>query len=740
MKIRAYLSLLAAAVAVPVAVVSLWSLAMLGASGRESAMQAMHETVRAVSMSVDRELAASESRLHILAISDELEEGRLADLHSNMLRAIHQAGDSQMLLVDENGRAVVNTAARWGARLPPVATREQMAQLFARNQEYFSDLVVGPLTGKPSVAVFMPVALKNGRRYALVESISPALFERVLREEKVESEATLGLIDRSGKFIARNLRHDSMMGKPAREELMAAAAQNPRGAVRHKTWEGLDSWDTYAHTRRGNYLVALAVPVHDIEGAGHRAIAMAALGFATALLLASFFAWLFGRRLVSAIDHVARDSARLARGEAPQMMETGVHEMQRLQLALRRAAGLIREERSSRQAAEQERQRLLEVEQRARLSAEEENKSKDAFLAMLGHELRNPLSAISAGITVIQAAGAHTEVAARANEIIARQSAHLERIVDDLLDAARMLAGKITLVKQRVNLEEALSACIEALRAAGRLEHYQLDISSQPLRVDADPARIDQIINNLLNNALKYTPAGGHIRVTLAVEGGYAVLTVRDDGIGMRPELLEHVFDPFVQGKVSLDRAQGGLGVGLTLVKKLVELHGGSVMADSAGEGAGSQFTVRLPLAVQAPPAPGEDGLTTVPEAAALLFVEDNADAREMTAELLRLSGYRVTAVANGMDALRVARADSFVAAVIDIGLPDISGYELARQLRQWPQSRGIGLIALTGYGLESDIRQAREAGFDHHLVKPVNHQRLVQAIESARSSRSHTA
>jgi CheY-like chemotaxis protein len=180
--------------------------------------------------------------------------------------------------------------------------------------------------------------------------------------------------------------------------------------------------------------------------------------------------------------------------------------------------------------------------------------------------------------------------------------------------------------------------------------------------------------------------------------------------------------------------------VGLTLVKKLVELHGGSVRAESPGEGAGSRFTVRLPLTAPSRPEPvgGEKGVTH--EEAALLFVEDNADAREMTTELLRLSGYRVTAVANGLDALRAARSQTFVAAVIDIGLPDIDGYELARQLRQAPETRGLGLVALTGYGLASDIQCARDAGFDHHLVKPVNHQKLVQAIENARASRSHTA
>ncbi|MDB5742100.1 MAG: hypothetical protein JWR68_415 [Polaromonas sp.] len=246
-----------------------------------------------------------------------------------------------------------------------------------------------------------------------------------------------------------------------------------------------------------------------------------------------------------------------------------------------------------------ERELLLISEQGARRVAEEQNNSKDAFLAMLGHELRNPLSAISAGLTVIQRAGPASDKAARAFDIIRRQNTHLVRMVDDLLDTARMLAGKIALEQKPVHLDEAIAACIAALETAGRTKAHRVTLSAQPVRLYADPVRLDQVATNLITNALKYTLPGGEIEVAVRHEGTQAVFSVADNGIGMSARLIQGVFEPFVQGERAIDRSEGGLGIGLTLVRKLVELHGGSVTATSAGEGLGSLFTVRLPIAAE---------------------------------------------------------------------------------------------------------------------------------------------
>ncbi|HVL75451.1 MAG TPA: hybrid sensor histidine kinase/response regulator, partial [Noviherbaspirillum sp.] len=308
---------------------------------------------------------------------------------------------------------------------------------------------------------------------------------------------------------------------------------------------------------------------------------------------------------------------------------------------------------------------------------------------------------------------------------------HLERIVDDLLDTARMMAGKITLEKKRIDLAEAVGACLRALQAGGRVDGHAIRTALEPVWIDADPARIDQVVNNLLTNALKYTPAGGSIHASVWAQDGCAVFEVADDGLGMAPELLARVFDPFVQGERSLDRAQGGLGIGLTLVRKLVELHGGSVEAASAGPGMGSSFVVRLPLAAAdsacTESAAGRPGRTRC-----VLLVEDNPDVLESTAAVLELADYRVIKARSGTEGLQCALAHAVDVAIVDVGLPDIDGYEVARRLRASSSARGIRLVALTGYGAPEDVRRALDAGFDTHLVKPMNLQRLLQALEEA--------
>jgi signal transduction histidine kinase/ActR/RegA family two-component response regulator len=382
------------------------------------------------------------------------------------------------------------------------------------------------------------------------------------------------------------------------------------------------------------------------------------------------------------------------------------------------------------QKAAEDRAQLLERERNARQLAEEQNRSKDAFLAMLGHELRNPLSAISAGVAVIKAAGPNSDAAARAHEIIARQSNHLERIVDDLLDTARMLEGKITLEKRPADLAEAVRACLQSLESTGWTKGYTLDVALTPATLKADPARVDQIVNNLLTNALKYTPGGGKIDVTVAQEGAQAVLRISDNGIGIPADLIDRIFDPFVQGERSLDRSQGGLGIGLTLVRKLVELHGGIIVAESAGHGRGSTFTVRFPLAAEQEESDMPRMATDQVRRSTVLVIEDNPDALEMTAAMLTLSNYRVLRATNGREGIDMAKTEQPDVVVIDIGLPDLNGYEVARRMRADAATRTMRLIALTGYGSPEDVRSAITAGFETHMVKPVNFDRLVGAIE----------
>jgi two-component system, sensor histidine kinase len=367
-----------------------------------------------------------------------------------------------------------------------------------------------------------------------------------------------------------------------------------------------------------------------------------------------------------------------------------------------------------------------------RRAAERKSHAKDEFLAMLGHELRNPLSAINSAAALIGMGGAGPETIGRARLIIQRQTQHLSRIVDDLLDLSRAMSGKILLSRQPVDVASLVAACLDTFRATGRTGGYRLNVDLKPGWVEGDATRLEQITSNLIDNALKYTPAGGSIDISIDTVGAEVVLTVSDSGVGIASDLLPHVFDVFVQGAISLDRAQGGLGIGLSLVRRLVELHGGRVSAQSAGASQGSTFTIRLPStqpasaagnARTAAPAPAQASKPTV------LLIEDNDDGREMMATMLVTYGYAVLQAADGIEGVQVAAARLPDVALVDIGLPGIDGYEVARRLRQSPDSRNIRLIALTGYGLAEDQRRVLEAGFDLHLVKPVDIRQLLEAL-----------
>ncbi len=367
-------------------------------------------------------------------------------------------------------------------------------------------------------------------------------------------------------------------------------------------------------------------------------------------------------------------------------------------------------------------------------SLQQADRRKDEFLAMLAHELRNPLAPIATAAQLLKRAGGDPRQAGRAGEVIERQVSHLARLVDDLLDVSRVNRGLVELDRVPVDLREVLAAAAEqsATLLQGRLHTLRRFIDPDPVKVEGDFHRLVQVVANVLNNAAKYTPPGGRIDVHLQGRGNRVVLQVRDDGAGIAPELLPRVFDLFTQAERTPDRSQGGLGIGLALVRSIVHLHGGEVTAESSGIGQGSTFTVSLPrlqaarVAAHPPEAPA--GATPPPRS--ILVVDDNVDAASTLGELLDLLGHSVATAGDARTALRMADTSGpWDAVVLDIGLPDMTGYELARQLRARPAARQSVFVAVTGYGQAQDRELSREAGFHHHLVKPVDVSRLVDVI-----------
>ena len=362
------------------------------------------------------------------------------------------------------------------------------------------------------------------------------------------------------------------------------------------------------------------------------------------------------------------------------------------------------------------------------------DRRKDVFLATLAHELRNPLAPVRNSLEIMKRAHGDARLLEEAQATIERQVTHFERLVDDLVDMARINRDRLELRRQPVELTSIVQHAVETCRPLAEASQLRVSVSiaPEPIRLDADPVRLAQVFSNLLNNACKYTAAGGDISVETRREGQNAVVSVRDSGIGIPPQQLPAVFDMFVQLEHAPERLQSGLGIGLTLVRRLVELHGGTVEAHSEGLGRGSEFVVRVPLLASAarpmpPPAP--------PPAAAVrhrvLVVDDNTDAAESLATLLQINGHETRLAHDGTAALAEAAAFRPDVVLLDIGLPKLSGHEVARQIRAQPWGGEILLVALTGWGQDEDRRKSREIGFDHHLVKPVDLAELTQLLVS---------
>jgi signal transduction histidine kinase/CheY-like chemotaxis protein len=491
---------------------------------------------------------------------------------------------------------------------------------------------------------------------------------------------------------------------------------------------GAEVYGAWARSTVSGWTVAVGVPVAEIEHAAVRSVALTGLGFLLAIVFAVTGAILFSRRLVSAIDRASHAANLLGQRKVPPIVDSRVDEMNKLQISLHQAGNLLTESENARVRHLEEAERALAAAEHAKAIAEAQNKAKDEFLAMLGHELRNPLAAISSGVALLNLPETDPDRSAKVKSIIERQAHHLSNLVDELLDAHRILSGKITLTKSVVDLRSAVQRCIDAFEARGALGGHHLSLDLSQSLIEADPTRLEQMISNLIENALKYTPEGGSVKVSVRSEGDQAIFSVADTGVGLPPELLSKAFDVFVQGKV-INRSKGGLGIGLAVVDSLAKQHGATLTAESPGIDQGSVFSIRFSLVSEALAGAALPRPSHETNSARILVIEDNRDVREMMCAMLTEHGFEIISAANGQDGIDSAFANAPDVALVDIDLPDMSGYDVAKRLRNDPRSATIQLIAVTGYGQPSDRNQAFASGFDVHLKKPVSVDDLVAVL-----------
>ena len=608
MKTRTYLFLMAAAILIPVALAFWIGLSMLLDWERESRISSVKEMARATAFQIDREIAAAESSLRGIAHSESLRSSDYARLH-RWASAINEGNLwSWTVLADQDGRGLFNTLVPFGTPLPG-APGAWAAEVTPERGTRVSGYFVGALAQRPTVSVDVPAVVGPGKHYIISRIFDVRHFARILNHDALGPEWVVGIFDAAGTTLVRNRHAGSTVGRPMRPDFLAATRASNSGVYRHTTHDGAEVYGVFTRSQTSNWTVVIGVPVAEVEAAARTATLYAAMALMLLMGLALAVAAFLGNKLEAALRHAAAAARSLGQRTLPRPEPTRVEEVDALLSGLHHTSEALARESAVRQALQDEREQLLLSEQHARKLAEGQSRAKDNFLAMLGHELRNPLAAISGAMAVLDMPTIKPEIAANAREISRRQMRHLTRIVDDLLDVQRILSGKIVLQHARVDLAEVLRACCSA-KALVDAGNHQWRVEVEDAWVDGDRTRLEQIIDNLLHNAIKYTPAGGRIAVRGYRVAGRAVVEVSDSGVGIAAELLPVIFDVLVQGPTSIDRAQGGLGLGLALVKQLASLHGGTVHVQSEGQGRGSTFTVTFP-ACPAPAAargaPGAD-------------------------------------------------------------------------------------------------------------------------------------
>lgn len=976
--VRTYLAWLVLACLLPCAIGALALFSYQYQKGREGLIEDTTQTARALVQAVDYHLLLAETLTESLSSDEALQRGDFAGFHARAREAVALSGlGTNIVLRDQSGRQLVNTAIDYGMPLPAVRAPDQVHEVFATGKPSVSNVFIGPLLKRPLMSVDVPVKRDGRTVYAIGIGILPDHFNAILKKQQLPSDWTVAIFDKSGSIVGRSHSPDAFVGQKLIPDLMQVIGQNREDVVEASTKEGTPSVLVYSRSNSTNWGVAVGIARTSIVGTLMRTLATVALGIAIVFGLTWLLARHLSSKIAAPIMSLTAPAAALGAGSAVSVPDLPLKEAHEVGVALRQAhAAIMRSNEEVRVAAERVQLALaagaivgtwdwelptdcfavderfaeyfgidpalgrtglslqqviasvhpddvpglrnaineairrggpysheyrvrgrdgvyrwieangrvdhapdgtptrfpgvlLDLEQRRAVETErdrarqqlrafvdavpgvvyakdrdgrmlvanrgvttvvgkpaedflgktdaefldnkeqaaavmatdrrimecgqpeiveeevnfpdgshavwlstkapfydnsgqvigligssiditsrkaaeqaliEADRHRNEFLAMLGHELRNPLAPISNAVNLLELAGDKPELRSKAVQVIQRQATHMARLVDDLLEVSRVTRGQIELHKERIRVATPVFSAVETVRSLVEERNQTLHIDvAQNIDVIADPARLTQILTNLLNNASKYTQPGGRIEVRTQIVGAndeHVEVVVADNGPGIQADLLPRIFDLFTQAPTTLDRSRGGLGLGLALVKRLVDLHGGKVWAESAGLGMGATFIVCLPDAEGGPATPDAraqaDQQVVAPTS--FLVVDDNLDALDTLAMLLEAGGHRVERAYDGEEALEVAARFSPQVVLLDIGLPKLDGWEVARRLRAHPATVGAVLIALTGYGQEDDRQRSLESGFDYHFLKPADLDAIYSAVAARRN------
>jgi len=713
LKIRTRLRALILLTLLPVGLLGIAGAWYLVVKEREALERGLQVRVQGLIMAVDAEIKASIAALEILAGVPSLQTDDLTTFRVEAERAVasrRYAWENIVLTDAQTKTTLVNLLVPPGRPLVNARDPQSLVDTVTSRRVTVGNVVIGNALKRPIVSIRYPILRDGEPIYVLTAIVDVRRIAEIVEQQRIPESFTVAVVDANFRFVVRR------PGPPR-------GLEHASPALKKAISGGMRSWQpghllggerVYRFVEKSSisaWAAAIAVPER-VVFEGLRGVWFFVAGLIGAMVLGLWVAWVLASRISRPIAALAAAAPAVGRGDADGVPSGGdFEEVRLLAQALRDAANTTRQRGLDQEAAD---------------------RAKDEFLAMLGHELRNPLASVANVAHVLSRSPHEPALVSNVSAILRRQVEQMSRLVDDLLDAGRVTAGKIRLERIPVDLGELTHDLVETWRAENRFSRHQLHVRLDSVWVHADQARLQQVIGNLIDNALRYTPAGGRIDVAVSRSDSNAVLTIQDTGIGMSPELKARAFDLFAQGDRTLAREAGGLGIGLTMAKTLLGFHGGTIAVESEGTDQGCRFIATLP-AIEAPRA-----AAAAPTAAAgkrstrILLVEDDEDARESLATLLTTYGHTVEAVDAGLAGIHAYAQGKFDVALIDIGLPDIDGYEVARRIREQHPARSLRLIALTGYGSPEDKKRALAAGFDEHVVKPISMEVLEALLQSA--------
>lgn len=729
-----HLVLLVAGALLPVVLFAVAVVHKLSLKERAASERRLVLAARNLTEDVEREVSSTTRILQALAASERLDRGELKAFYQEAQRTVHtQPTWLGVILLKPDERQVFNTFRPFGSSLPLANEPESVRRVVKTNQPTVGYLAFARLKRQWAFPVRVPVMRGGKLEYVLTALItSEALTSVIKTQTPIDGEWTRTVVDGHGVVVARTRNPERFVGRPGTPSFLKRISQATEGVYQEINLEGAPVYVAFKRANFSNWTTAVVVPIEVINSPARRAMWLV-VGSGLALLLVSGLgALILSRRISQGIAEAAFAAEALAKGEYPRISASTIQEVALLGQALEFSAERLLQQ-------QRERDEHLRQVEAARNEAENANRLKDEFLITVSHELRTPLNAICGWAHLLRTGKLDSEKIQQAIATIDRNAKAQAQLVNDLLDTSRIITGKLRLEPQQLNLADVIISAIDSVRHAAEVKNIDLQLHLTNVEpVLGDQTRLQQVVWNLLSNAVKFTPQDGQVEVQLKQVNSFVEVIVRDTGVGIKAEFLPHVFERFRQADGSTTRKFGGLGLGLAIARHLVELHGGTVEADSDGEGKGATFTIKLPVMARQESGMAADSKslhksTYKLQDVRVLVVDDEPDARDLISAILMQQGAEVCACGSAAEALTEVFAWKPAVIVCDIGMPEEDGYDFIRKVREWETNLGVHIpaIAVTAFAREEDKLKAIASGYQTHIPKPFEPAHLIAVVAS---------